>query len=179
MERKGLGKKVTGALLLCTFLRRLASGVFGTPPWLPLNCLGIPIASLNNENGDVPDVKNRNRKFDVSLGGTFLSHTTNLNASLYEFFESKRWRRENINFRLLFLTFGTSRFSLLKVPNMAAMTLFLSSKNPLLLSVAKCKLFKMKMGWIARCVHVKRTYPRLEESSWVTYCCATRCVRIP
>ena len=156
MERKGLGKKVTGALLLCTFLRRLASGVFGTPPWLPLNCLGIPIASLSNENADVPDVKNSNRKFDVSLGGTFLSHTTNLNAS-----------------------FGTSRFSLLKVPNMAAMTLFLSSKNPLLLSVAKCKLFNMKMGWIARCVHVKRTYPRLEESSWVTYCCATRCVRIP
>ena len=94
MERKGLGKKVTGALLLCAFLRRLASGVFGTPPWLPLNCLGIPIASLSNENADVPDVKNSNRKFDVSLGGTFLSHTTNLNAS-----------------------FGTSRFSLLKVPN--------------------------------------------------------------
>ena len=123
MERKGLGKKVTGALLLCAFLRRLASGVFGTPPWLPLNCLGIPIASLSNENADVPDVKNSNRKFDVSLGGTFLSHTTNLNAS-----------------------FGTSRFSLLKVPNMAAMTLFLSSKNPLLLSAAKCKLFNMKMG---------------------------------
>ena len=148
MERKGLGKKVTGTRLLCPSLRRRASGFFGTPPWLPLNCLGIPTASLSNENADVPDVKNRNQKFDVSLGGTFLSHTTNLNASLYEFFESKHWRRENnnINFRLLFLTYGTSRFSLLKVPNMAAMTPFLSSNNPPLLSVAKCKLFNMKMG---------------------------------
>ena len=45
MERKGLGKKVTGTLLLCTFLRRRASGFFGTPPWLPLNCLGIPLTS--------------------------------------------------------------------------------------------------------------------------------------
>ena len=146
MERKGLGKKVTGTRLLCTSLRRRASGFFGTPPWLPLNCLGIPIASLSNENADVPDVKNSNRKFDVSLGGTFLSHTTDLNASLYEFFESKHRGRENINFRLLFLTFGTSRFSLLKVPNMAVMTPFLSSKNPHLLSVAKCKLFNIKMG---------------------------------
>lgn len=145
MERKGLGKKVTGTRLFCTFLRRRASGFFGTPPWLPLNCLGIPIASLSNENADFPDVKNSNRKFDVSLGGTFLSHTTDLNASLYEFFESKHWRRENINFRLLFLTYGTSRFSLLKVPNMAAMTPILNSKNPHLLSVAKCKLFNMKM----------------------------------
>ena len=135
MERKGLGKKVTGTRLLCTSLRRRASGFFG-----------IPIVSLSNENADVPDVKNSSRKFDVSLGGTFLSHTTDLNASLYEFFESKHRRRENINFRLLFLTFGTSRFSLLKVPNMAVMTPFLSSKNPHLLSVAKCKLFNIKMG---------------------------------
>ena len=89
MERKGLGKKVTGTRLLCTFLRRRASGCFGTPPWLPLNCLGIPISSLSNENADVPDVRNSNRKFDVSLGGTFLSHTTNLSASLYEFFSSQ------------------------------------------------------------------------------------------
>ena len=148
MERKGLGKKVTGTRLLCTSLRRRASGFFGTPPWLPLNCLGIPIVSLSNENTDVPDVKNSNRKFAVSLGGTFLSHTRNLNASLYEFFESKHWRRENnnINFRLLFLTYGTLRFSLLKVRNMAAMTPFLNSKNSHLLSVAKRKLFNIKMG---------------------------------
>ena len=146
MERKGLGKKVTGTRFLCTFLRRRASGFFGTPPWLRLNCLGIPIASLSNENADVPDVKNSNRKFAVSLGGTFMSHTTNLNASLYEFSELKHWRRENINFRLLFLTFGTSRFSLLKVRNMAAMTPFLNSKNSHLLSVAKRKLFNIKMG---------------------------------
>ena len=65
MERKGLGKKVTGTRFLCTFLRRRASGFFGTPPWLRLNCLGIPIASLSNENADVPDVKNSNRKFAV------------------------------------------------------------------------------------------------------------------
>ena len=146
MERKGLGKKVTGTRFLCTFLRRRASGFFGTPPWLRLNCLGIPIASLSNENADVPDVKNSNRKFAVSLGGTFMSHTTNLNASLYEFSELNYWRRENINFRLLFLTFGTSRFSLLKVRNMAAMTPFLNSKNSHLLSVAKRKLFNIKMG---------------------------------
>ena len=146
MERRGLGKKVTGTRFLCTFLRRRASGFFVTPPWLRLNCLGIPIASLSNENADVPDVKNSNRKFAVSLGGTFMSHTTNLNASLYEFSELKHWRRENINFRLLFLTFGTSRFSLLKVRNMAAMTPFLNSKNSHLLSVAKRKLFNIKMG---------------------------------
>ena len=99
MERKGLGKKVTGTLLLCTFLRRRASGVFGTPPWLPLNCLGIPIASLSNENTDVSDARNSNRKFDVSLGGTFLSHTTNLNASLYEFFELKHQSGISLNLR--------------------------------------------------------------------------------
>ena len=38
------------------------------------------IVSLSNENADVPDITNSNRKFDVSLVGTLLSHTTNLNA---------------------------------------------------------------------------------------------------
>ena len=36
--------------------------------------------SLSNENANVLDVMNGNRKFDVSLDGTLLSHTTNLNA---------------------------------------------------------------------------------------------------
>ena len=38
------------------------------------------LASLSNENADVPDVMISNRKFDVSLDGTLLSHTTNPNA---------------------------------------------------------------------------------------------------
>ena len=35
---------------------------------------------LSNENTDVPYVMNSNRNFDVSIDGTLLSHTTNLNA---------------------------------------------------------------------------------------------------
>ena len=38
------------------------------------------LASLSNENANVPDVMISNRKFDISLDGTLLSHTTNLNA---------------------------------------------------------------------------------------------------
>ena len=38
------------------------------------------IASFSNENADVPDVMNSNRRFDVSLDGTLLPHTTNVNA---------------------------------------------------------------------------------------------------
>ena len=37
------------------------------------------IVSWNNES-EVPDFMNGNRKFDVSLDGTLLSHTMNLNA---------------------------------------------------------------------------------------------------
>ena len=40
----------------------------------------IWIVSLSNENADVPDVMDSNRKFDVSLDATLLSHPTNLNA---------------------------------------------------------------------------------------------------
>ena len=36
--------------------------------------------SLSSENADVPDAMNSNRRFDVLLGGTVLSQTTNLNA---------------------------------------------------------------------------------------------------
>ena len=35
---------------------------------------------MSNENADVTDVVNSKRKFDVSLDGTLLSHTTNQNA---------------------------------------------------------------------------------------------------
>ena len=35
---------------------------------------------MSNENADVTDVMNNKRKFDVSLDGTLLSHTTNQNA---------------------------------------------------------------------------------------------------
>ena len=38
------------------------------------------VVSLSNENADVPDITNSNRKFDVSLDGTLLSHTKNLKA---------------------------------------------------------------------------------------------------
>ena len=40
----------------------------------------VRTASLSSENTDVPDVMNSNRKFDVSLDGSPLSHTTNMNA---------------------------------------------------------------------------------------------------
>ena len=85
------------------------------------HCLKSLIASFSNENADVPDVMNSNRRFDVLLDGTLLPHTTNLNAfiltlAVREFVESEHWKRENINFRLPFLTPGTSTFSLLKVP---------------------------------------------------------------
>ena len=36
--------------------------------------------SLSNENDDIPDAMNNNQKFDVSLGGTVLSHITNVDA---------------------------------------------------------------------------------------------------
>ena len=36
------------------------------------------ITNLSNENADLPDIMNSNRKFDVSLDGTLLSQTKNL-----------------------------------------------------------------------------------------------------
>lgn len=38
--------------------------------------------SLSSENADLLDAMNNNQKFDVSLGGTVLSHATKLNAFL-------------------------------------------------------------------------------------------------
>ena len=47
-----------------------------------LCCQGVRlIARVSNENADVPDVINSNRKLDVSFDGTLLSHTANLNVS--------------------------------------------------------------------------------------------------
>ena len=40
----------------------------------------LTIASLSNENADVPDVMNENKKLDISFDGSFLSHTMNLNT---------------------------------------------------------------------------------------------------
>ena len=40
----------------------------------------LTIASLSNENADVPDVMNENWKLDISLDGSLLSHTMNLNT---------------------------------------------------------------------------------------------------
>ena len=39
-----------------------------------------PLVSLSKGNADILDVMNSNRKFDVSLDGTLLSQTMNLNA---------------------------------------------------------------------------------------------------
>ena len=50
----------------------------------------LTIASLSNENADVPDVMNENGKLDISLDGSLLSHTMNLNTivlgPLYEIY---------------------------------------------------------------------------------------------
>ena len=40
----------------------------------------VRTASLSSENTDVLDAMNSNRKFGVSLDGSLLSHTTNVNA---------------------------------------------------------------------------------------------------
>ena len=63
---------------------------------------------------------NSNRKFDVSLDGTILSYTTNQNAfvlTLALFVQSGQWKRENSNFWLPFLMYGTSMLSLLNPLN--------------------------------------------------------------
>ena len=46
----------------------------------PRLALQLLLARLSSGNVDVPDVMISNRKFDISLDGTFLSYTTNLNA---------------------------------------------------------------------------------------------------
>ena len=46
----------------------------------PRRILSRSDSDLGNENADLPDVMNSNQKFDVSLDGTLLWHTMNLNA---------------------------------------------------------------------------------------------------
>ena len=50
---------------------------------------------MSNEKADVTDVITSNRKFDVSLDGTLLSHTTNLNAFVLNW-PSLRTEKEKI-----------------------------------------------------------------------------------
>ena len=56
----------------------------------------IYLASLSNENVEVPDVMNSNRKFYVSLVGTPLSHTTNSECLCFNspciIHESEHWK---------------------------------------------------------------------------------------
>ena len=73
------------------------------------------LGTLSNENLDVPNVKNSNRKLIFSLLQCFDSKN-----SYSEALRSVVWDRnvppsETSNFRLLFLTSGTSAFSLLKL----------------------------------------------------------------
>ena len=44
------------------------------------HCLKSLIASFSNENADVPEVMNSDRRLDVLLDGTLQPHTTNVNA---------------------------------------------------------------------------------------------------
>ena len=85
--------------------------------WFAINAI---LNLSNSKNADVSDVMISKRKFDISLDVTqvslnesecfcFNSRWTNLS--------SQHWKRENINFRLLFFTSGSSTFSLLKVPS--------------------------------------------------------------
>lgn len=85
--------------------------------WFAINAI---LNLSNSKNADVSDVMISKRKFDISLDVTqvslnesecfcFNSRWTNLS--------SQHWKRESINFRLLFFTSGTSTFSLLKVPS--------------------------------------------------------------
>ena len=80
------------------------------------------IASWNNES-EVPDFMNGNRKFDVSLDGTLLSHTMNLNAFVLTpavricWVRSVRGRKWQPEVDFFLPLSGTSIFSLRKVPN--------------------------------------------------------------
>ena len=66
----------TGRFLDCLFFLR-GGGGRGKGANL---MIFLTIASLSNENADVPDVMNENGKLDISLDGSLLSHTMNLNT---------------------------------------------------------------------------------------------------
>ena len=62
----------------------------------------IYLASLSNENVEIPDVMNSNRKFYVSLVGTPLSHTTNSECLCFNspciIYESEHWEWSTSSF---------------------------------------------------------------------------------
>ena len=69
----------TGRFLDCLFFLRGGGGGGGGGKGANL-MIFLTIASLSNENADVPDVMNENGKLDISLDGSLLSHTMNLNT---------------------------------------------------------------------------------------------------
>ena len=79
------------------------------------------IVSLSNENTYVQDVMNSNRKFGISLDGTLLSPTTNLNAFVLtpaiRICQVRALKERKYQLRLPFLMSGMSTFSLLNAPN--------------------------------------------------------------
>ena len=68
----------TGRFLDCLFFAGGGEGV-GRGKGANL-MIFLTIASLSNENADVPDVMNENGKLNISLDGSLLSHTMNLNT---------------------------------------------------------------------------------------------------
>ena len=56
------------------------------------------IANLSNENADLPDVMNSNRKFDVSLDDTLLWHTMNLNAFVFKGLKRTKYQLPGVIF---------------------------------------------------------------------------------
>ena len=79
------------------------------------------MVSLSNENTYVLDIINSNQKFDISLDGTLLSPTTNLNAFVFtpavRICQVRALRGRKYQLRLPFLMSGMSTFSLLNAPN--------------------------------------------------------------
>ena len=50
------------------------------------------ITNLSNENADLPDVMNSNRKFDVSLDDMLLWHKMNLNAFVFRGLKRRKYQ---------------------------------------------------------------------------------------
>ena len=78
------------------------------------------IVSLSNENTYILDIMNSNRKFDISLDGTLLSPTTNLNAFVLtralQICQVRALRERKYLLWLPFLMSGMSTLSLLNAP---------------------------------------------------------------
>ena len=79
------------------------------------------IVSLSSENTYVLDVMSSHRKFDISLDGTLLSATTNLNAFVLtpaiRICQVRALKERKYQLLLPFLMSGMSTFSLLNAPN--------------------------------------------------------------